>query len=222
MKTIGLLGGTFDPIHLGHVRMAQEFKARLALDEMRLLPCHLPPHKATPVRSSAQRLAMVQLALKTTPELQVDARELLREQVSYTIDTLAELRRELGPDVSLCWCVGMDSLVSLNSWHRWQELLDYAHLVVATRPGWSLPASGEVAQWLAANRFEASWLHEQAAGGVVIAPLSLVDVSSTQLREALAGRSREEVKGCHEANTGWRELLPAGVYDYIEQQRLYR
>jgi len=215
MKKIGLLGGTFDPIHLGHIRMAQEFKAQLGLDEMRLLPCHLPPHKAIPARTSAQRLAMVQLALKTTPELQVDARELSREQASYTIDTLVELRREQGTGVALCWCVGMDSLVSLNRWHRWRELLDYAHLVVATRPGWSLPTSGEVAGWLAAHRVDAQLLSERAAGGVVVAPLSLVDVSSTQLREALAGLG---VK----ANTNWHEQLPAGVYDYIEQQQLYR
>jgi len=215
MKTIGLLGGTFDPVHLGHIRMAQEFKAQLKFDEMRLLPCHLPPHKATPARTSAQRLAMVQLAIQACPELEVDDRELSREQASYTIDTLVELRREQGPDVSLCWCIGMDSLASLNQWYRWQELLDYAHIVVAARPGWSQPVSGEVAQWLAANRLAAEQLDKRAAGGVVIAPLSLVDVSSTQLRYALAGEGGE-------ANPDWRGQLPAGVYDYIEQQRLYR
>lgn len=214
MKAIGLLGGTFDPIHLGHIRMAQGFKAQMAFDEVRLLPCHLPPHKETPARTSEQRLEMVRLALETHPELQVDGRELLRNRASYTIDTLAEIRRELGVEVSLSWCVGMDSLVNLSSWHRWQELLDYAHIVVAARPGWSLPVLGEVADWLAEHRAEASQLHECSAGSVVIASFGLVDVSSTQLRESLAGRG--------EANDDWCQQLPAGVYDYIKQQCLYR
>lgn len=217
MKTIGLFGGTFDPIHQGHVRMAQEFKTRLQLDEMHLLPCHLPPHKERPARSSAQRLAMVELALAGRSDLQVDARELNRQQASYTIDTLAEIRQQRGEHVSLCWCVGMDSLVNLNRWHRWRELLDYAHLLVAARPGWTLPVEGEVAEWLAQQRIERSDLAQRSGGGVVIETLSLMDVSSTSLRATLAQRQENALK-----NTKIDEQLCAGVYDYIERQQLYQ
>ena len=115
-RTLGLFGGTFDPVHNGHLRMALELKQRLQLDEMRLLPCHQPPHKDAPERSSEHRAHMVSLALEACSELTCDTRELLADKPSYTIDTLEQLRAELGNEVSLCWCVGMDSLVNLSSW----------------------------------------------------------------------------------------------------------
>ncbi len=214
MKTIGLFGGTFDPVHMGHLRMALEFKEKLQFDEMHLLPCHLPPLKEAPARTSAQRLVMVELAIADYPQLQVDARELNRPKASYTLDTLQEIRAEQGDDVSLCWCVGMDSLNTINLWYHWRELLDYAHLVVAARPGWTLPIEGEVAEWLKSHRLSADKLSLQPQGGVVIETLSLVDVSSTALREALA--SSEQL------TDGLSEQLPTAVYDYIEQHGLYR
>ena len=118
LRRIGLFGGTFDPVHNGHLRVALELKQRLALDEMRLLPCHRPPHRATPDRSSSDRLAMLELAVADCPQLQVDARELDRSTPSYSVETLEQLRAELGAHVALCWCVGLDSLASFDSWHR--------------------------------------------------------------------------------------------------------
>ncbi|MBU3069780.1 nicotinate-nucleotide adenylyltransferase [Aestuariicella sp. G3-2] len=209
LQSLGLFGGTFDPVHYGHLRMALEFKQRLVLDEMRLLPCHVPPHREAPGRSSEDRAAMVRLAVADCPDLSVDERELKRDEPSYTVETLAELRRELGDHVSLCWCVGMDSLVNLNRWHRWRELLDLAHLVVAARPGWSLPQQGDVAEWYQQHQVTPETLHSRSAGGVVIVEQSLLDISATSIRELIAAGQSPEF------------LLPDAVRRYIEDNRLY-
>lgn len=209
LQSLGLFGGTFDPVHYGHLRMALEFKQRLVLDEMRLLPCHVPPHREAPGRSSADRAAMVRLAVADCPDLSVDERELNRDEPSYTVETLAELRRELGDNVSLCWCVGMDSLVNLNRWHRWRELLGLAHLVVAARPGWSLPEQGEVAEWYQQHQITVETLHTRSNGGVVIVEQSLLDISATSIRELIAAGQSPEF------------LLPDAVRRYIEDNRLY-
>ena len=142
-KKIGVFGGTFDPIHIGHLRMALELKEQLGLDEMRLLPCHQPPHRDAPQVSSAQRAEMLRIALHDCPELQLDERELRRDKPSYTYDTLMELRAELGDDVSLVLCMGADAFSGLPNWYCWQELIRLAHLVVIARPGWNIPESGD-------------------------------------------------------------------------------
>ena len=148
LKLQGYFGGTFDPIHNGHLRMALELSEQLQFDEFSLVPCHRPPHRESPGCSDRVRAEMVELAIADCDSLRMDDRELKRDSLSYSIDTLRQLREEYGEQVSLCWCVGMDSLVNLSSWYRWRELLDFAHLVVVARPGWDLPESGEVAQWL--------------------------------------------------------------------------
>jgi len=142
-RKIGIFGGTFDPIHIGHLRMALELKEQLGLDEMRLLPCHQPPHRDAPQVSSVQRVEMLRIALQDCPELQLDERELLRDKPSYTYDTLMELRAELGSEVSLVLCMGEDAFAGLPTWYRWQELIRLAHLVVIARPGWNIPESGD-------------------------------------------------------------------------------
>src|SRR5690606_36897071 len=142
---IGLLGGTFDPVHNGHLRMALELKQALRLDEMRLLPCHRPPHRAAPGATSAQRATRVRRGIADCPALQIDERELRRTTMSYTVDTLCELREELGGEVSLVLALGADAFANLNTWHRWRELLDHAHLALIARPGFVLPETGEVA-----------------------------------------------------------------------------
>ena len=209
LKTLGLFGGTFDPVHNGHLRMALELKQRLRFDDMRLLPCHQPPHRDAPTRSSDDRAAMVELAIADCDLLGIDRRELDRDKPSYTIDTLTELRRELGDEVSLCWCVGMDSLVNLPSWHRWQELLALAHLVVITRPGWQLPTQGAVAQWLEKHIAEPQQLAQSRAGAVVICEMSQLDISATDIRQMIAeGHSAQF-------------LMPEVVWRYIQDNDLY-
>lgn len=207
---IGILGGTFDPIHIGHLRPAIEAREALGLAEVRLLPNHIPPHRASPFCSSEQRLAMVRLAAAENPGFVVDKRELAREKPSYTIDTLIALREEL-PDTPLCFLMGMDSLLGLPGWHRWRELLDYAHLVVSTRPGWQPDYPAEVAELLARHQTsEVADLHRHRHGHIWLADNLPIELSATRLRALLA------------AGQDPRYLLPAPVADYIARHRLYR
>jgi nicotinate-nucleotide adenylyltransferase len=154
---------------------------------------------------------MLELAVAGEPRLACDARELQRPGKSYTIDSLIELRSELGAGTGLCMVLGCDAVLAISSWHRWQELLDWAHIVVIARPGWELPGTGEVAQWLSAHRLDdPRGLRQRPAGGIVIEELRPLAISSTEIRNLLAaGRSA-------------RYLLPQSVLDYIQTHQLYR
>ncbi len=209
-RTVGVFGGTFDPIHCGHLRMASELKAALKLDEMRLMPCKEPPHRQLTSASVAQRVAMVECALAEHPELTLDLQELEREGPSYSVNTVQCLRQQLGGDVSLCFAMGMDSLVNLPSWYRWEELLHSAHIVVAARPGWSLPSSGPMVEYLAEHQQAADFLKRAPAGGIVIQDLSMLPISSSDIRERL------------QAGKTLTDLVPAGVMAYITEHGLYQ
>lgn len=207
---IGIFGGTFDPVHIGHLRTALELREHLGLSEMRLMPCGDPPHKEIPHTPAADRLAMVRLAIEDEPGLQVDDREIKRGGLSYTVETLTEVRAQVGQNVPVCLCIGMDSLVQLNSWHRWHELTDYCHIVVAARPGWRVPTTGEIGGWLTRCQInDSAELLHQPAGGVYLAEMRLLPVSATDIREALA------------TGHSIRYLTPDRVINYIEQQGLY-
>jgi nicotinate-nucleotide adenylyltransferase len=208
---VGVLGGTFNPVHYGHLRSALELVERLQLQQLRLMPSAEPPHRDTPDCSAEHRVAMVELAVIGEPRLVCDARELRRPGKSYTIDSLIELRGELGPQCGLCLVMGCDAVLEITGWHRWQELLDWAHIVVIARPGWELPATGTVANWLADHRLEhPGSLRERPAGGILIEELRPLAISSTEIRGLLAsGRSA-------------RYLMPQSVVDYIQTNKLYR
>ncbi|WP_036160692.1 nicotinate-nucleotide adenylyltransferase [Marinimicrobium sp. LS-A18] len=209
-QAIGLLGGTFDPIHLGHLRMALEAGETLALDEVRLLPCHQPPHRATPDVSSVERTEMLRLALADCPSLVLDDRELHRDGPSYTLDTLKSLRAELGPAVSLIWVLGCDAFLGLEQWHGWQELLDWGHLLVIARPGWELPSRGPLAEWLSEHQVAPEALTASPAGAIGVQALRLLPISATEIRSLIqAGRSPQF-------------LLPDSVWQYIRDNNLYR
>ncbi|WP_346837260.1 nicotinate-nucleotide adenylyltransferase [Microbulbifer sp. SAOS-129_SWC] len=214
--TVALFGGTFDPVHFGHLRMALELQQALGFDQMRLLPSHQPRHRQSPGVSPERRRQMLQLALDGCDELQLDLRELNRGGPTYTVDTLEELRSELGDDVSISFCMGLDSLLTLPSWHRWERLLQLAHLVVATRPGWQLPqrdaggAETQVAALLDECRGEAEDLKRESRGRLVVREQTLLPISATRIRHLVArGKSP-------------RFLLPAAVLQYIEDNRLYK
>lgn len=214
LKTIALLGGTFDPVHNGHLQSALELKQRLALDELRLMPCHLPPHRQSPGCDSWQRLAMVKLALADTALL-VDDRELQREGVSYTVETLEQLRlqlneQELDKQVALIWVMGSDAFSYLESWHRWQELTNFAHIVVIARPGEQRPLSASLSAFVERHRaMSATVLQQQPAGFIWFETLTPYAISATEIRQKLAEGAAVE------------DYLPAAVLNYIYSHQLY-
>jgi nicotinate-nucleotide adenylyltransferase len=207
---VAVFGGTFNPVHYGHLRSALELVEHLQLAELRLMPCAIPPHRGEPECAAKDRAAMVQLAVAGEPALACDARELSRPGKSYTIDSLEEMRGELGADRSLCLVMGCDALLKLDSWHRWRELLDVAHIVVIARPGWTFPSSGDVADWLQRHRLDDKKAISQIpCGGVLVEQLRPLSISSTEIRELLS------------ADKSVRYLLPEPVLEYIRDHSLY-
>jgi nicotinate-nucleotide adenylyltransferase len=209
MRPIGLFGGTFDPIHFGHLRTAFELQQTLGLTEVRFLPTGNPPHRDHPLADANLRLAMVQAAVADQPRFVVDDREVRRTGVSYSVDTLTELRAEY-PDRSLCLLLGMDAFLGLPNWHRWRDLMDLAHIVVAHRPGWKAPTQGPLGE-LMVDRGTGSVqeLHRAAAGRIYIQAVTQLEISSTELRQLIvAGRDP-------------RYLVPDAVCDIIRETRCY-
>ena len=206
---IGVLGGTFDPVHHGHLRFALEAVEALRLRVLKLVPARTPPHRRPPAALTAERLAMLQTAVEGTPALEVDGRELARSGPSYTFDTLASLRQD-HPDEALCLCLGADAFRAFDTWHRWREIPTLAHLAVARRPGGRLPARGPVAELLAQARVEGpGGLAGRPAGGITVIDLPALEVSATRIRSLLAsGRDP-------------RWLLPDGVLAFIRERGLY-
>ena len=210
MRSIAILGGTFDPIHFGHLRPALEL-SQMGFDEVRLMPCHVPALRETPHCSAEQRLAMVALAVNNEPRLTVDTRELDREGESFTVDTLTDMRNELGDQVSLNLVMGMDAFLGLPKWRQWERIAELANIVVTERPGSVIPVAGIMERFLNARRVSSmETLCKAASGRVLVQQLALLDISATRIR-ALIGSGQSA-----------RYLLPESVWDYIEQHRLYR
>ncbi len=186
MHPIGVFGGTFDPVHYGHLRTAHELLVALRLSEVRFLPCGLPPHREPAVASGEQRLAMVRAATLGEPRFLVDNRELYRDGPSYSVDTLLALRAEY-PHRSLCLMVGMDAYLGLPKWYQWRQLLQLAHLVVAHRPGWVAPDTGPLGELLADRGTEdVDDLHSARAGRIFIHAVTQLEISSSALRKMIA------------------------------------
>lgn len=209
-RRIGLLGGTFDPVHVGHLALARSAQAALALDEVRLMPTGHSWQKADHRTEALHRLRMVELALRGLPHetrLRVDDREVRRPGPTYTIDTLAELRAEEG-DAALVLIMGSDQFRNLPTWYRWRELLDLAHIATTRREQVSLEALPAELETLLARCGRQS-LPDAPAGAVVFFSMPAVAVSATVLRQQLAAGERPAA------------LLPPGVLDYIEEHSLY-
>ncbi len=213
-RPIGVFGGTFDPVHYGHLRPLLELQEQLGLAEVRLIPCHIPPHRGIPGATAAERLAMLQLALQEAPGLVIDERELQRDGPSYTVDTLRSLRQELGERQPLVLMMGMDAFLGLPSWYDWQALSALAHIAVAHRPGYRLDEAGvdaELAALLARCRSEdPAELRRTAAGRIIFKSVTQLEISATDIRRRVA------------SGTSIRFLLPEAVRRFIEQQHLYR
>jgi nicotinate-nucleotide adenylyltransferase len=185
MAPIGIFGGTFDPIHFGHLRPAFELSQALKLAEVRFLPAGNPPHRQTTLASAEVRLAMVKAAVAGEKRFVVDDREIRRTGASYSVDTLTELRGEF-PERSLCLMLGMDAFLGLPNWHRWRDILDLAHVVVWHRPGWKAPVHGPLGEVMV-DRGTGSIreLHEQKAGRIYIHAVTQLEIASTQLRQVI-------------------------------------
>lgn len=186
MQPIGLFGGTFDPLHYGHLRTAFELWQMLRLAEVRFMPTGSPPHREEPLAPAQLRLEMVRAAVADQPAFVVDDREVRRAGVSYSVDTLTELRAE-NPERSLCLILGMDAFLGLPNWHRWRDLLDLAHVIVAHRPGWRAPTMGPLGEVMV-DRGTGSVrdLHEQLGGRIYVHAVTQLEISSTDLRQLIA------------------------------------
>ena len=209
---LGLFGGTFDPIHYGHLRLAETARETLGLETVRLIPAGQPPHRAAPGASGTDRLAMARLAAADNPAFEVDAAEVESAAASYTILTLERIRAELGPTRPLVLLLGLDAFLGLPSWHRWEALFDFAHLAVANRPGYTLApdvAPAALAPLLAARQASPAALADAPSGRIVSFGMTPLTISATDLRSrAATGQSL-------------RYLLPPAVLDYISQRQLY-
>ena len=186
MKPIAILGGTFDPVHNGHLRVAWE--AAEAFDaEVRLMPAHVPPHRSAPVATAAQRVRMLETALQGQSRLVVDTRELDRAGASYTVDTLRGLRAEIGDAQPLILLVGADAFGGLPTWREWHALFDLAHIAMLTRPGRTEPWSAELAAEAVPRRaLNAAELRQSSRGKVLSLPVTPLDISASAVRALLA------------------------------------
>jgi nicotinate-nucleotide adenylyltransferase len=200
---IGILGGTFNPIHNGHLRLALEIYERLSLAQVRLIPSAQPPHRAVPSVTSQQRLEMVQAAIAGVTGLTADDRELQRDGPSYMIDTLFSLRAEY-PDNPLCLILGSDAFINLNSWYQSTQIINLAHIIVVRRPNTVL-ATQHINQTQNLNQ-----LHTNKAGKIWVEELPDIAISATQIRDLIA------------AGNNPNYLLPLAVLDIINHNRLYR
>jgi len=213
-RAIGILGGTFDPIHFGHLRLAEEMLEQARLREIRFIPTGTPPHRAAPKTPAHHRSAMVRLAIADQPAFVLDEREVERTAPCYTVDTLRELRAELGAAQPLCLLMGGDAFLQLHTWHEWQQLFELAHIVVGYRPGFTLEerihgTTAELQRHYQQRLCAANALSQQPCGGIAELAIPKLEISATDIRRRVAeGRTI-------------RYLLPSAVANYIHQHQLY-
>lgn len=205
-------GGTFDPIHFGHIKPVEALAQRVGLKKVVIMPNNVPPHRPQPAANSAQRKAMIEAAIQGNPLFELDDRELQREMPSWTADTMESLRTEQDAAQPLGFIIGQDSLLAFQTWHRYADILACCHLLVCRRPGYALTMPDPSQQrWLEQHlATDIAELHSQPAGKIFLADTPLLNISATAIRQRLAvGQSCEDV-------------LPAPVMAYITRHGLYR
>jgi nicotinate-nucleotide adenylyltransferase len=204
---IGVFGGTFDPVHYGHLRSALEVKEIFGLDEVRLIPSAQPPHRMPPVASADMRLQMLDLAIAGQEGFVIDRREINRQGISYMVDTLSSLREDK-PQLPLLLFIGSDAFNKLTNWYQWRRLVHYAHVVVLTRPGYSVNELDDFfSACLTTRQCE---LTQQLSGKLYFQPITQLDISATAIRQIISERRNP------------RFLLPDYVITYINQHKLYQ
>lgn len=208
--SVAIFGGTFNPVHNGHLRIAIELAELLEVESLRMIPCALPAHRDAPSASPEQRLEMLKRGIGEQSQLVADDIELRRDGPSYTIDTLRAIRAQIGDSTALYLCIGMDVLASLDSWRDWQKLTDYCHIVVSSRPGYQLPESGTLAEWISARLCDdLQTLKQSSAGKLHLCTLTMLAISSTAIRHKISAGEKVDY------------LTPAAVVNCIQQQHLY-
>lgn len=208
--SIGILGGTFDPVHIGHLRLAIEVREQFGLDEVRLVPLNIPPHRDPPVASGEHRYNMLVAATCSIDGLAVDDRELHRDATSWTIDTVRSLRED-HPRHSLCLLMGEDAFATLDSWHTWEQLIDYAHIIIAARTlDQPIDYTDKVKSFYDTHAVVAAKQLLQQPGGLVCrAEVPLLNISSTRIRQLIADGRQTDF------------LVPAAIQEYILANKLY-
>ncbi len=208
-KPIGLYGGTFDPIHLGHLRSAVEILAICQLQQIHFIPCKNPVHKEGAIASDRDRFSMLMLATDNCSDLVVSDCELKRDTPSYTIDTLKEFKQKF-TDTPLCLLVGSDTFMQLPTWHQWKKIIDISHIIIMKRPGFSLELSTELEDFLANHLADdITELHDNLSGKIYYQSVTEMDISSTQIRAQI------------NAGITPRFLVPENILAYIERKQLY-
>ena len=210
MKPIGILGGTFDPVHNGHLRLAIEFYERLDLEEVRFVPLRVPPHRETPLADPEQRMAMLTAAIKNITGIIIDDCELRRESISYTIDTVSAVRASVG-QIPICLLMGMDAFATIQFWHRWTDLLQYVHIAIADRPVRdSVTIDPNITVFLNEHSVnDAAVLHQTPAGKIFSSMIPMLDISASRIRNMIS-KGRDP-----------HGLLPEGVLEFIRTNNLY-
>jgi nicotinate-nucleotide adenylyltransferase len=212
---IGIFGGTFDPIHYGHLRIAEEVAEMIHVRKVHFIPAGCPRLRCPPKASLQHRAAMVGLAIQDNPRFILDEREIRRPGVSYSVESLRELKQELGEDVTLCFVTGADAFMNLASWHKWRELFGLCHFIIAARPGHVLSENPDILSQELGTECAPRWvssvdsLRHATSGMIFIAQTTLLDISATVIRARVA------------AGKSIRYLIPDAALDYIAANHLY-
>ena len=212
---VGIFGGTFDPIHYGHLRVAEEIVETVGLQKMYFVPAGMPRLRYSPVASSQHRVEIVRLAIQKNPDFVLDEREIYRDGVSYSIDTVREFKQEFGEEVRLCFILGADAFIKLPEWNNWKELFNLCHFIVSTRPGYTFTLIKELLSKELREECSQRWvsntetLKKETSGLIFIASTTMLDISATSIRAHIAvGRNV-------------RHLVPSVTVNYISENKLY-
>ena len=212
---VGIFGGTFDPIHYGHLRVAEEIVETVGLQKMYFVPAGMPRLRHSPVASPQHRVEIVRLAIQKNPDFVLDGREIYRDGVSYSIDTVREFKQEFGEEIRLCLVLGADAFIKLPEWNNWKELFNLCHFIVSTRPGYSLTLIKELLSKELREECSQRWvsntesLRKDTSGLIFIASTTMLDISATSIRAHIAvGRNV-------------RHLVPSVTVNYISKNKLY-